>query len=300
MSSALGFIGGTLDRAALKRTDKGWLKDRLERPDSQFVRFFADRPAIRVDDEGPASIAFAGKSAANGSEPVFIGIDDTDRAVFAVQSSEDDAPADETGCELMDLRSLAVQGLLPPQDMGLLAQARTLLHWHSRHQFCANCGARTEIADGGYRRSCPACEASHFPRTDPVAIMVVTKADQCLLGRGHHFAEGMYSALAGFVEPGESLEEAARREILEESGIHVGKVTYHSSQPWPFPANLMIGVLGEATSETLEIDPEELEDCRWFGLDEVRSMLSGDHPDGLKTPPPMAIAHHLIKAVAEV
>jgi NAD+ diphosphatase len=160
-------------------------------------------------------------------------------------------PDAEEDCELIDLRSLAVQGLLAPGDLNLLAQGRALLNWHQRHRFCANCGQRTTLADAGYRRHCEACGASHFPRTDPVVIVAVVRNGRCLLGRQPHFLPGVYSTLAGFVEPGESLEEAARREIQEESGIRVGPIRYHASQPWPFPASLMIGLIGEA--ETTDV-----------------------------------------------
>jgi NAD+ diphosphatase len=149
---------------------------------------------------------------------------------------------------------------------------------------------------GGYRRHCPACGTDHFPRTDPVAIMLTATREKCLLGRGRHFAPGMYSALAGFIEPGETIEAAVRRETLEEAGIRLGRVVYHASQPWPFPYSLMIGCFGEPLNEDIQADLNELEDCRWFNRDEVRTMLDRQHADGLITPPKGAIAHHLIRA----
>jgi NAD+ diphosphatase len=152
---------------------------------------------------------------------------------------------------------------------------------------------------GGYRRDCPACGAEHFPRTDPVVIMLAIDGERCLLGRQARFAAGMYSCLAGFVEPGETIEDAVRRETGEEAGIRIGRVGYHSSQPWPFPASLMIGCHAEAITTEVVPDEAELEDCRWFERDEVRTMLAGTHPGGLKTPPPIAIAYRLIRAWAE-
>jgi NAD+ diphosphatase len=155
------------------------------------------------------------------------------------------------------------------------------------------------MASAGYRRDCPACGAQHFPRTDPVAIMLVTDGERCLLGRQPRFPAGMYSCLAGFIEPGETIEDAVRREIREEAGIRVGPVTYLASQPWPFPASLMIGCRGEALTTDIVREEEELEDCRWFSLDEARAMLASTHPDGLLAPNPIAIAHHLLKAFVE-
>jgi NAD+ diphosphatase len=159
------------------------------------------------------------------------------------------------------------------------------------------------MAIGGYRRDCPNCGAEHFPRTDPVVIMVAIhgegRAERVLLGRQRQFMAGMYSALAGFMEPGETIEDAVRRETLEESGIAIGRVAYHASQPWPFPMSLMIGCHAEALSEDVHCDETELEDCRWFGRDEVKALLAGTHPAGLKAPAPVAIAHHLLRAWAE-
>ena len=152
---------------------------------------------------------------------------------------------------------------------------------------------------GGYKRACPSSGAEPFPRTDPVAIMLAVTPDHCLMGRSPHFAPGMYSCLAGFIEPGETIEAAARRETLEESGIRLGRVVYHASQPWPFPYTLMIGCFGEALNDDIVFDGRELEDCRWFGRDEVRAMVAGTHKDGLIIPPPGAIASHLIRFWAE-
>ena len=200
---------------------------------------------------------------------------------------------------LIDLRSLAMQGLVDASELAVLAQARSLIFWHERHSFCANCGAQTELREGGYRRDCPQCKAQHFPRTDPVVIIAVRGPQGVLLGRGHHFAPGVYSALAGFMEPGESIEEAARREVFEETGILAHEIAYHSSQPWPFPSSLMIGLIGRAEGGVLNIDAAELEDARWFGKAELEQMMADAHAGGLKVPRPAAIAHHLIQAAME-
>lgn len=198
-----------------------------------------------------------------------------------------------------DLRALAAEGTLPPEELGPLGEAKALMDWHRRHGFCANCGAPTVTFTGGFRRDCPACGAHHFPRVDPVVIMLVTDGERCLLGRQPRFAPGMYSALAGFVEPGETIEDAVRREVMEEAGVPVGAVRYLASQPWPFPSSLMIGCAAQALARDIVIDRLELEDARWFTREEARLMLAGSHPDGLTAPRPMAIAHHLLHAYVE-
>jgi NAD+ diphosphatase len=199
----------------------------------------------------------------------------------------------------VDLRSLAIQGALESLDLAALAQARSYLYWHGASRFCGRCGGALALHRGGVSRFCVACDAESFPRVDPVVIMLVVDGESCLLGRQARFAPGLYSALAGFLEPGETIEEAVRREVKEEAGIRTGRVAYHSSQAWPFPSSLMIGCHAEALSTAIERDAAELEDCRWFSRAEVRQMLAGTHPDGLKTPFPMAIGNRLIAAFAE-
>ncbi|MCO5063662.1 MAG: NAD(+) diphosphatase [Rhizobiaceae bacterium] len=203
------------------------------------------------------------------------------------------------GIKAIDFRSINMQGLLDPEALGALAQAAALLAWSQNHRFCSRCGAPTEMRAGGYKRVCTSCGAEHFPRTDPVAIMLAVRQDHCLLGRGRHFTPGMFSALAGFIEPGETIESAVRRETLEESGIRLGRVHYFASQPWPFPYSLMIGCFGEALNEDIVADLSELEACRWFTRDEVRAALEKRHPDGIFTPQAGAIAHHLIRTWAD-
>jgi NAD+ diphosphatase len=172
----------------------------------------------------------------------------------------------------------AVMAQLSPRDAELAATARALLEWHRSHGCCASCGAKSDMVHAGWQRTCPSCNAQHFPRTDPVVIMLITRGNRVLLGRGPTWPEGMYSLLAGFVEPGETIEAAVRREVLEESGIVVGEVGYLASQPWPFPASLMIGCRGEALSEAITIDPEELQDARWVSREELVDAFAGTHP----------------------
>jgi NAD+ diphosphatase len=198
-----------------------------------------------------------------------------------------------------DLRSIAVRGLVAQDHLPPIALAKAMLHWHARHKYCSNCGAPTRVTQCGWRRDCPRCEGQHFPRTDPVVIMLAVKGDRCLLGRSGRFGPGMWSCLAGFVEPGESIADATRRETKEEAGIDCGRVTFFESQPWPFPSSLMIGCHTEALSEEITVDRDELEDARWFDRDEIVLMLKRQHPKELFTPPPVAIAHHIIRAWVE-
>ncbi len=299
----LGFADANLNRAAVQRTNPAWLCERLDDPTSRFICFCDERPVIDVSQPVLRAVQFTRQEIADAcanADSVLLGVDDTGAALFALaERSEDKESSNEPQHKLIDLRSLALQGVMAPNELGLLAQARSLLHWHERHRFCANCGAATEQAEAGYRRNCNVCGADHFPRTDPVVIMVVIHNDKCLLGRSPNFVENVYSALAGFMEPGETLEDAARREVLEEAGITVGKVDYILSQPWPFPSSLMIGLIGEALNDKIVIDPQELEDARWFSLADIKDMLVDQHKDGLRTPPPMAIAHHLVLEVID-
>ena len=198
-----------------------------------------------------------------------------------------------------DLRSIAVRGLVDADHLPPLAEGKAVLNWHVRHRFCANCGAPTKVAEAGWRRDCPACRSQHFPRTDPVVIMLPVAGERCVLGRSHRFQPGMWSCLAGFVEPGEAIEDAVRRETREEVGIACGLVRYFASQPWPFPTSLMIGCHAEAQSRDIVMDRAELDDARWFEREEVAAMLASNHPSGLTTPPTVAIAYHIIRAWVE-
>ncbi|MBL8905393.1 MAG: NAD(+) diphosphatase [Rhizobiales bacterium] len=276
----LGFSGNEIDRAANHRRDPAWVAAQRASPKAAVIEIAGDKVATA----GPHVQT---RSPRESEELVFLGLDHDDRPYFAARA----ANAEESW---RDLRSLAIEGTVPPAELGLLAQARSLINWHMTHGFCANCGVATRMMDGGYRRHCESCGTDHFPRTDPVIIIVVRSARGLLLGRQKIWAPGMYSALAGFMEPGETIENAARREVFEESAIHVGDIHYVMSQPWPFPSSLMIGLIGEAEDDAITVDPVELETARWFGRDELLLMHEERHPDGFKFPTRMAIAHHLI------
>ena len=201
-------------------------------------------------------------------------------------------PALTNGEYFAELRVIMTQ--LSARDAELAATGRGLLEWHRTHGYCANCGAPSNMAMAGWQRNCPACNRSHFPRTDPVVIMLITHGNKVLMGRSHAWPEGMYSLLAGFVEPGETLEAAVRREVFEESGIRVGQVRYLASQPWPFPASLMFGCVGEALNEDIVIDPKEIEDALWVSREEMLDVFEGVHPE-IKPARKGAIAHFLLE-----
>lgn len=296
----LGFVTNPLLRHTAER-DQDVLRRHALDPFAATVAIAGDIPILRRAREGAtALLCFADLDRASVRyEQVFLGTLES-RPIFAQLLDASAAELfNDDAFQALDLRSLAVQGVVPPEELGMLAQAKALFHWHATHRFCARCGAPTNLSCAGFRRDCPACGGQHFPRTDPVAIMLVARGDSCLLGRQARFVANSYSCLAGFIEPGETIEDAVRRETLEEAGIAVGAVRYLASQPWPFPASLMIGCIGEALSEDIVLDRDELEDARWFSRDEVRLMLERRHRDGLITPPPMAIAHFLLRSWAE-
>ncbi len=270
------YSSSPLDRAGLRREDAAWIAERLEDPETLFVPVWRSRNLVHGVDEGvPEAIYISGAAATalrmGGGPWVFLGLLD-DKAVFGIDISaaEDPVPLlPDTLGKFVDLRAVG-WGVAKP-EASILAHARGLLHWRSRHRFCGVCGASCEVKSAGHVMKCTACETQHFPRTDPAVIMLVTKGDRALLGHSQRFPRAnMYSTLAGFVEPGETLEEAVRREVFEESGIRTGAVHYHSSQPWPFPGNIMLGYYAEGLSEEITIDPEEMIDVRWFSRAEIR------------------------------
>ncbi|KAA9005264.1 NAD(+) diphosphatase [Histidinibacterium aquaticum] len=201
-------------------------------------------------------------------------------------------PALDDSLRFVELR--AVMTALTPREAELGATAKAIFGWHASHGFCARCGAASEMRQAGWQRVCPACGQHHFPRTDPVVIMLITHGNSVLLGRAPHWPEGMYSLLAGFVEPGETIEAAVRREVLEESGVRVGAVSYLSSQPWPFPASLMLGCRGEALSTEITLDPVELEAAQWVSRERVMQAMAGGDPE-IRPARPGAIAHFLLR-----
>ena len=293
-SAMTGFADNRIDRRSEKRDEQA-VATALADPAARLYLFNSDKAVLRQSDPLFTAAEIDGLGADRDSAVLLGWTADGPRLSLVLPAN---AALDEGRYRLIDLRSLAVEGAVAGEHLGALAQARSLTGWHQRHGFCSVCGTRTVVRMGGYRRDCPACGAEHFPRTDPVVIMLAIDGERCLLGRQARFAPAMYSCLAGFVEPGETIEDAVRRETAEEAGITVGRGRYHASQPWPFPSSLMIGCHAEATSRDIVRDEAELEACRWFGRAEVQAMLAGLHPDGLKCPPDIAIAYHLIKAWA--
>lgn len=279
------FAGSPLDRASDRRTDAAWLAAQLH--GGLVLPFWQNKPLV-VEERASFQ---PWREDWKGQLCVFLGLDG-EQAFFAVDIAGEHEPDMGNGA-FAEMRASAF--VLPARDTAIAGQAKALLDWHRRHGFCANCGAGTALRDGGYRRLCPACGSEHFPRTDPVVIMLPVLDDHCLVGRNARFANGLYSAFAGFVEPGESLEEAVRRELAEEAGIRTGAVRYHASQPWPFPSSLMLGCYAQALSRDFQIDGDEIVDARWLSKNEVRQRLSGTITDEMTMPASIAIAHHLVK-----
>lgn len=304
------FSGNPLDREAARRRDEDWVAGQVRQSQTEFLPLRnLTFPMRQVD--GAMRLAWSTLPAAADTDrhpPLLLGTSG-DAARFAINEAaapdQFDLPADAT---YSDLRAAAP--VLDADDAGIAAQARAFLDWHERHRFCAVCGAPTAAAQGGIFRKCTTCPAEHFPRTDPVVITVVidTDRDRCLLGRQASWPAGMFSALAGFIDHGESIEDAVRREVAEESGIDAVNVRYHSSQPWPFPSSLMIGCHADAGSADINYDDWEMDDVRWFTRAEIKHSLEQPAaqldqpglPDGaLSLPGPTAIAHTLISAWAD-
>jgi len=299
------FSGNPLDRASEKRTDTGWVEAMRRDPGSLILPVWRLQPFLLGQEKGPLEAGFLKPGlcetlAATDAPSVLLGLENG-KAVFALDISAANDPESEgplAGLGVFrDMRAAAT--ILPAKDVAILGQAKAMIDWHQRHGYCARCGSHTNFADAGYKRVCPECNAEHFPRTDPVVIMLATHGDACLVGRGKQFPRGMYSALAGFIEPGETIEEAVRRELHEEAGIVVGNVKYFATQPWPFPSSLMIGCFAEAESRDIKVDENELAEARWLERSVAKALINGERVEGLWVPPSIAIAHHLIKAFAE-
>ncbi|MFO7296789.1 MAG: NAD(+) diphosphatase [Proteobacteria bacterium] len=301
-----------LDRQSHKRSDAAYLEALLKAPEARFLVLADQKPVIQSNPERTKgnirwfTLDEMQRVGLPVSDSLFLGVDrTTGGGRFAVAVTEHRARNAPGGLELMrpivDLRSLAMNGVLPPEELSLLSLAKALAAWHENTRCCGHCGGTTLIKDGGWRRKCWACGQDHFPRTDPVVIMLIVDPpnDRCLLGHEARFAENMWSTLAGFIEPGEDIETAVRRETMEETSIKVGEVRFISTQPWPFPHSLMIGCIGIAESSEIRIDPNEIVDARWFPREEVRQMLEGTHPKGLWVPGQHAIARTLITAFVE-
>ena len=298
----LGYTASILARVAERRGDDAFLAACAADAKTGVFAIGGELVVMRRTSNGPDPLfrADEARALAPAGETVFLGlVGEAGRFGIALDPEATKGLKGRPDLVVTDLRSIAVQGLVGPDHLAPLAEAKALLAWHARHRFCANCGAPTRMSQAGWKRVCPSCSVEHFPRTDPVVIMLAIHGDRCLLGRAGRFVANMWSCLAGFVEPGESIEEAARRETLEEAGITCGRVKYFASQPWTFPMSLMIGCHAQATSTEITVDREELEDARWFTRDEAALMFIGQHPEGISIPPPIAIAHHIIRAWVE-
>lgn len=298
ISATIPFSGSSLERCEVERASPRWLTDQELSPEARFLPLHnlepamltlpALEPAYVKRDEIPVALE-------NELTMLFLGQRDG-TPIFAVDIVQSEAEQlQDIGYSFMDVRSIAMQ--LHGPDLAIIGHARSMMSWHLKNRFCGTCGTRTLLKRGGAVRFCgdDSCNTEFYPRNDPVVIMLAHRGDQCLLGRQHRFPPRMYSALAGFLEHGESLEEAVRREMFEEAGIDVGKVTYVASQPWPFEQSIMIGCFAEALNEEITLDQEELDDARWVSAHDVKRALAGDETAPIAVPPDMAIAHHLVK-----
>ncbi len=292
------YANSPLDRAVQLRDDAAWVAAALAAPGTLWVPVWRSRNLLRGVAEGRPEAVFVTGAAAEalrmaGGPWAFLGMLDG-TPLFTVDASAADDPLPLLPPEIgafADLRTVA--GLLPPGEAAVLAHARAMMHWRARHRFCGVCGMTCAPRSAGNVMHCtnPDCAAEHFPRTDPAVIMLVTRGDRALLGHASRFPANMYSTLAGFVEPGESLEEAVAREVFEETGVRVARVEYHSSQPWPFPGSIMLGFYAEALNEEIVLDRAELEDARWFTRAEIRNHAA----HGFSVPRGDSIARRLIE-----
>jgi NAD+ diphosphatase len=298
----LGYTESLIERAAERRADATALAALESDARARSYAIGGELVVLKKTAAGLDPLFTLAQARALGptAETVFLGfIDDLARFAVALDPAAVEGLKAQDELHVTDLRTIAVQGLVEAEHLPPLAEGKALLNWHLRHRFCSNCGAATNVVEAGWRRDCPSCRVQHFPRTDPVVIMLPVAGERCVLGRSYRFAASMWSCLAGFVEPGEAIEDAVRRETREEAGIVCGRVSYFRSQPWPFPTSLMIGCHAEAISRDIVIDRSELEDARWFDREEVALMLMRKHPQGLATPPTVAIAYHIIRAWVE-
>ncbi len=303
------FAGNPLDRMSYRRAEPDWIAEQLAAPESLGLVMWNGKPLVEDvkakngAEAGGVQIAYVAAQMARdlAQSPerlLFLGLWQG-TAVFAVDLEGSADPADgplEGLGRFEDLRMIAMT--LPGTEAAMLATAKSMFEWRRRHRHCAACGQPSEVAEGGWKRICPSCKAEHFPRTDPVVIMLAVKGEKCLVGRQAAWPPMMYSALAGFVEPGESIEEACARELWEEAKLKTERVRYHSTQPWPYPSSLMIGLIADVENDDAAPDQIELDEVRWFTRHEARAWLRGDLPDA-RVPGAMAIAHQLIKAWSE-
>jgi NAD+ diphosphatase len=297
----LGYTQSPIQRAAELRLKKTQVDVLAARPDAGAYVIGGEMIVAKAGEPNDPLFTMAEAAAlGDAAETIFLGtLDGAGRFGIGIAPQAAETLKSRSDLLVTDLRSIAIRGLVAQDHLPPIAQAKAMLHWHARHRFCANCGAPTNVTQCGWKRDCPQCKVEHFPRTDPVVIMLAVKGDQCVLGRSPRFVENMWSCLAGFIEPGESITDAVRRETQEEAGIDCGRVKFFDAQPWPFPMSLMMGAHAEALSDKIVVDKDELEDARWFSRDEVASMLMRKHPQGLTCPPGVAIAYHIMRAWVE-
>lgn len=281
----LAFAGHPLDRADQVRSDAARLAE-LAHAEARLLRLEGLIPRLGDDQR----LQWGKLGEADGAETVFLGLLEGEPLFAAVPSAGDSDPA------YTRRETFAALAVLPPEELALYGGARSLLDWHARHRFCPQCGGATVLAKGGWQRDCTNCAAQQFPRTDPVTIMLVEHEGRVLLGRNARFPQGSYSALAGFVEPGETIEEAVAREVFEEAGVRVRDVSYIASQPWPFPSQLMIACHAHADDDALTLDPGEIEDARWFTREQViEAFEKGAESTSFRPPFAIAVAHHMLR-----
>jgi NAD+ diphosphatase len=297
-----------LNRRGEKRADSKFADAALSNPKAKVLALFDLKvPIVPLAEGVSARIRWLSVREAEviaaPLEFVFLGEDEAGAPVLACNFLPFQTAQVETTLEemkpLVDLRSLALQGILSEAELLVASQARALMSWISINRCCTRCGGLLRSADAGWRRHCGACGLDAHPRMDPAVIMLISRGERCLLGHEHRFPDKLYSTLAGFVEPGDDIEHAVRREINEEVGIEVGEVRYVGSQPWPFPHSLMIGCWGEAQGEALSLDSGEIADARWFSREEVASMLANQHTSGLIVPPRISMAYTLIRGFVD-
>ncbi len=298
----LGYTASRMDRAAALRGDVAAISKLFADRRAGFYLIGGELVVMKKSGEALDPLFSAGEAQAFPwvNETVFLGLmDGAPRFGIGLDPAPLELLKTRGDLKLTDLRTIAIHNLVATEHLPPLAEAKAVLGWHARHRFCPNCGSPSKPVQAGWRRDCPVCKVEHFPRTDPVAIMLPIAGERCVLGRSPRFGPTMFSCLAGFAEPGETIEEAVRREVLEEVGIGCGRVTYFTSQPWPFPMSLMIGCYAQALNEKLVVDHGELEDARWFEREELALMLLRKHPAGLTATLPHAIAHHIIRRYIE-
>jgi NAD+ diphosphatase len=297
----LGYTASRIERAAEKRVDTEALRALEADAGAGFYVIGGELVAMRRTAAGldPLFSRTQAHGLGNVVEQAFLGLmDGAPRFAVAIEPATIEALKTNGDFEVNDLRTIAVRAMVAEEHLPPLAEGKSLLVWHSRRKFCSNCGGPLRTVEAGWRRDCASCKMQHFPRTDPVVIMLAIDAqngERCLLGRSGRFATNSWSCLAGFVEPGETFEDAVRREVQEEAGVVCGQVKYFRSQPWPFPSSLMIGCHAQALTQELVVDHNELEAARWFDREEIALMLARQHPEGLITPVPVAIAYHIIR-----